>query len=153
MPKGASKYCNYLTCLRIFSTHSWRVVSYRLLSVTKPITCFIRGLHFRSPAVMYFSRIRMMCVRAETWMLRGSRAHRRFFLSKKISCNNKIKRLLFEDFSVGRNERVNMSFIQLLYHVVIRTKSSEPTLSLEHSDKLYRYISGIMNNKSDGVRI
>ena len=40
-----------------------------------------------------------------------------------------------------------MSFIQLLYHVVIRTKASEPTLSLVHSDKLYRYISGIMNNK------
>ena len=41
-----------------------------------------------------------------------------------------------------------MSYTQLLYHVVIRTKASEPTLSLAHSHKLYRYISGIMDNKN-----
>ena len=41
-----------------------------------------------------------------------------------------------------------MSYVQLLYHVVIRTKSSEPTLSLEHSDELYRYIWGILKNKN-----
>lgn len=42
-----------------------------------------------------------------------------------------------------------MSYIQLLYHVVIRTKASEPTLPLEHSDELYRYIWGIIKNKKN----
>jgi len=41
-----------------------------------------------------------------------------------------------------------MSYTNLLYHVVIRTKYSEPTLSLEHSDELYRYISGFIRNKN-----
>ena len=41
-----------------------------------------------------------------------------------------------------------MSYVQLLYHVVIRTKSSLPVLSLEHSDELYRYIWGIIKNKN-----
>lgn len=41
-----------------------------------------------------------------------------------------------------------MSYVQLLYHAVIRTKSSEPTLSLEHSDDLYRYIWGVMKAKN-----
>jgi len=36
----------------------------------------------------------------------------------------------------------------LVYHAVIRTKMSEPTLSLEHSDELYRYIWGIIKNKN-----
>jgi REP element-mobilizing transposase RayT len=40
-----------------------------------------------------------------------------------------------------------MSYVQLLYHVVIRTKASQPVLSLEHSDDLYRYIWGIIKNK------
>ena len=40
-----------------------------------------------------------------------------------------------------------MSYVQLLYHVVIRTKASQPVLSLEHSDELYRYIWGIIKNK------
>jgi REP element-mobilizing transposase RayT len=40
-----------------------------------------------------------------------------------------------------------MSYVQLLYHVVIRTKSNVPTLSLEHSEELYRYIWGIIKNK------
>ena len=40
-----------------------------------------------------------------------------------------------------------MSYTQLLYHTVIRTKRSERTLSLNHSDDLYRYIWGIIRNK------
>ncbi|NDV45752.1 IS200/IS605 family transposase [Paludibacter sp. 221] len=41
-----------------------------------------------------------------------------------------------------------MSYVQLLYHAVIRTKANEPTLSLEHSDELYRYIWGVIKNKN-----
>ena len=41
-----------------------------------------------------------------------------------------------------------MSYVQLLYHVVIRTKANQPVLSLEHSDDLYRYIWGIIKNKN-----
>lgn len=41
-----------------------------------------------------------------------------------------------------------MSYVQLLYHVIIRTKAGLPTLSLEHSDELYRYIWGIIKNKN-----
>ena len=41
-----------------------------------------------------------------------------------------------------------MSYTQLMYHTVIRTKGSERTLSLNHSDDLYRYIWGIIKNKN-----
>ena len=41
-----------------------------------------------------------------------------------------------------------MSYVKLLYHVVIRTKAFQPVLSLEHSDNLYRYIWGIIKNKN-----
>ena len=41
-----------------------------------------------------------------------------------------------------------MSYVQLLYHIIIRTKASKPVLSLEHSDELYRYIWGIIKNKN-----
>ena len=41
-----------------------------------------------------------------------------------------------------------MSYVRLLYHVVIRTKASQVVLSLEHSDELYRYIWGIIKNKN-----
>ena len=41
-----------------------------------------------------------------------------------------------------------MSYTQLLYHVIIRTKASELTLSLKHSDELYRYIWGVIKNKN-----
>jgi REP element-mobilizing transposase RayT len=41
-----------------------------------------------------------------------------------------------------------MSHVQLLYHVIIRTKASQPVLSLEHSDELYRYMWGIIKNKN-----
>ena len=40
-----------------------------------------------------------------------------------------------------------MSYVQLIYHAVIRTKASKPTLSIEYSDELYRYIWGIIKNK------
>jgi REP element-mobilizing transposase RayT len=40
-----------------------------------------------------------------------------------------------------------MSYVKLLYHAVIRTKSNKPVLSLDHSDELYRYIWGIIKNK------
>ena len=40
-----------------------------------------------------------------------------------------------------------MSYVQLIYHAVIRTKASKPTLSTEYSDELYRYIWGIIKNK------
>ena len=40
-----------------------------------------------------------------------------------------------------------MSYTQLIYHVVIRTKGNEQTISLDHSDDLYRYIWGIIRNK------
>ena len=40
-----------------------------------------------------------------------------------------------------------MSYTQLIYHTVIRTKKSERTLSLSHSDNLYRYIWGIIRDK------
>ncbi len=47
-----------------------------------------------------------------------------------------------------------MSYTQLLYHIVIRTKANEKTLSLAHSDELYRYIWGIIDNsKSTLYRI
>ncbi len=40
-----------------------------------------------------------------------------------------------------------MSYTQLLYHIIIRTKSNRYTLSLEHSEELYRYIWGYVKNK------
>ncbi len=41
-----------------------------------------------------------------------------------------------------------MSYTRLLYHIVIRTKANQPTLSIAHSDHLYRYIWGIIKNKN-----
>ncbi len=40
-----------------------------------------------------------------------------------------------------------MSYTKLIYHIVLRTKSSKRTLSLEHSDDLYRYIWGFIQAK------
>lgn len=40
-----------------------------------------------------------------------------------------------------------MSYTQLLYHIVIRTKYSSPVIPNEYSDDLYRYISGLVKNK------
>ena len=41
-----------------------------------------------------------------------------------------------------------MSYTQLIYHIVIRTKYSKPTIPNEHSDELYRYIWGFIKNKN-----
>ena len=40
-----------------------------------------------------------------------------------------------------------MSYTQLLYHIVFRTKSSKNTIPEEHEKELYAYIKGIINNK------
>ena len=40
-----------------------------------------------------------------------------------------------------------MSYTQLIYHIVFRTKYSKPTIPNEHSEELYRYISGLIENK------
>ena len=40
-----------------------------------------------------------------------------------------------------------MSHTKLLYHIIIRTKHSAPTLFLDNSDALYNYIWGIVKNK------
>ena len=40
-----------------------------------------------------------------------------------------------------------MSYTQLIYHAIIRTKKNEQTLSLEHSEDLYRCIWDIIKNK------
>ncbi len=39
-----------------------------------------------------------------------------------------------------------MSYTRLLYHIVIRTKANEPTLSVDRSDDLYRYIWKMIDN-------
>jgi REP element-mobilizing transposase RayT len=40
-----------------------------------------------------------------------------------------------------------MSYVQLLYHIVLRTKSNQLVLTLEHSDDLYRYVWGVVKNQ------
>jgi len=40
-----------------------------------------------------------------------------------------------------------MSYTQLMYHIVIRTKYSTPSIPNEHSEELYRYIWGFIKNK------
>ncbi|MDD2303643.1 MAG: IS200/IS605 family transposase [Prolixibacteraceae bacterium] len=40
-----------------------------------------------------------------------------------------------------------MSYTQLLYHIVFRTKSSKNTIPEQHDKELYAYIMGIINNK------
>jgi len=40
-----------------------------------------------------------------------------------------------------------MSYTQLIYHIVIRTKNSAQSIPNEHSEELYRYIWGIIKNK------
>ena len=40
-----------------------------------------------------------------------------------------------------------MSYIVSIHNIIIRTKTSERTLSLKHSDHLYKYIWGIIKNK------
>lgn len=40
-----------------------------------------------------------------------------------------------------------MSYLQLLYHLVFRPKNSTPAISVEHEEKLYRYIWGYVKEK------
>lgn len=40
------------------------------------------------------------------------------------------------------------SYRHLLYHIVFRTKGSQPVIKRDHADKLYSYITGIIKNKS-----
>ncbi len=40
-----------------------------------------------------------------------------------------------------------MSYTQILYHIVIRTKNSIPTFKPENSNELYKYIWGVIKNK------
>lgn len=40
------------------------------------------------------------------------------------------------------------SYRQILYHIIFHTKGNKKTLVLDHSDKLYAYISGIIKNKN-----
>jgi len=39
------------------------------------------------------------------------------------------------------------AYRQILYHIVFRTKGSEKTINLTHSNKLKNYIWGIITNK------
>ncbi len=48
----------------------------------------------------------------------------------------------------GRTTKNKMSsYRQILYHIIFRTKDSEKTLSLDHSDDLYKYVWGIVKQK------
>jgi REP element-mobilizing transposase RayT len=40
-----------------------------------------------------------------------------------------------------------MSYTRLLYHIVFRTKHSNPTIPEAHEKELYAYIMGVVNNK------
>jgi len=40
-----------------------------------------------------------------------------------------------------------MAYTQILYHIVLRTKRSEPTIAQENVSSLYKYIWGIITNK------
>ena len=40
-----------------------------------------------------------------------------------------------------------MSYTKLLFHIVIRTKYSRPTIQPEHADDLYRYMWGYIKKK------
>ena len=40
-----------------------------------------------------------------------------------------------------------MAYTQILYHIVLRTKRSEPSISQENVSSLYKYIWGIIKNK------
>jgi len=39
------------------------------------------------------------------------------------------------------------SYRQHVYHIIIRTKDSKPTINQDHADQLYAYITGIIKNK------
>ena len=39
------------------------------------------------------------------------------------------------------------TFTQILYQIVFSTKNAKKTITLDHSEKLYRYIWGVLDNK------
>lgn len=57
--------------------------------------------------------------------------------------NKRIKKTLPE----RQNNKIEMSYTQLLYHIVFRTKKSKNTIPEQHEKELYAYIMGIINNK------
>jgi len=44
-----------------------------------------------------------------------------------------------------------MSYTQILYHIVLRTKNSIPAITSQHSHDLYKYIWGIIKNKKGSL--
>ena len=44
-----------------------------------------------------------------------------------------------------------MAYTQILYHIVLRTKRSEPTIAQENVSSLYKYIWGIIKNKKGNL--
>jgi REP element-mobilizing transposase RayT len=40
-----------------------------------------------------------------------------------------------------------MAYTQIIYHIVLRTKQSEPSIAQENVSSLYKYIWGIIKNK------
>jgi len=40
-----------------------------------------------------------------------------------------------------------MAYTQILYHIVLRTKQSEPSIAQENVSSLYKYIWGVIKNK------
>jgi REP element-mobilizing transposase RayT len=46
-----------------------------------------------------------------------------------------------------------MAYTQILYHIVLRTKHSEPSIAQENVSSLYKYIWGIKNKKGQLYRI
>ncbi len=40
-----------------------------------------------------------------------------------------------------------MAYTQILYHIILRTKRSEPSIAQENVSSLYKYIWGIIKNK------
>ncbi|MBN2635264.1 MAG: IS200/IS605 family transposase [Prolixibacteraceae bacterium] len=40
------------------------------------------------------------------------------------------------------------SYRQIIYHIIFRTKLNQKTLSIQHNEKLFKYIWGIIKNKN-----
>ena len=45
-----------------------------------------------------------------------------------------------------------MSYTRLLYHIVFRPHNSEPAITEEHEESLYRYIWGFIKNRAEGCK-
>lgn len=44
-----------------------------------------------------------------------------------------------------------MSYTQIIYHIILRTKNSRPAIQQKHAEELYRYIWGIIKNKKGAL--